>query len=246
MDLKILRKIGLSEGEIKVYSALLDYGMSPMNKIHEKTGIERRNIYDILNKLIEKGLISYEEENKRRSFKISHPNKIVGYLEEKKKELNNIQSEIKEKIPAIIDKFNSKKSKIRSEVYRGVEGIKAVWEDMLNYKESYFIGGGLYIAMKLPFFWEQYKIRIKKEKIKWYNLGRAELRGSDLIKEEFMETRFLPKEFSVNPAVIFIYGPKVAQVLWGDDLFAFVTESEEIAENYKKYHKYLWENVAKD
>ena len=53
MTLEILRKIGLSEGEIKVYNALLDLGTSSLNQIHEKTGIERRNIYDILNKLIE-------------------------------------------------------------------------------------------------------------------------------------------------------------------------------------------------
>ena len=56
MQLELLRKIGLSEGEVKIYTALLDLGLSPINKIHERTGIERRNIYDILNKLIERGL----------------------------------------------------------------------------------------------------------------------------------------------------------------------------------------------
>ena len=60
----ILRNIGLSEGEITIYSALLDLGKAPVNKIHEKVGIERRNIYDILNKLIERGLVSYINENK--------------------------------------------------------------------------------------------------------------------------------------------------------------------------------------
>jgi len=60
MNLEILRKIGLSEGEIKIYSALVDEGLSSINKIHEKTGIERRNIYDILNKLIEMYQLSYE------------------------------------------------------------------------------------------------------------------------------------------------------------------------------------------
>ena len=59
MELEYLRKIGLTSGEIKVYSAVLEIGASSLNKIHEKTGIERRNIYDILNKLIEKGLVSY-------------------------------------------------------------------------------------------------------------------------------------------------------------------------------------------
>ncbi len=42
-----------------------------------------------------------------------------------------------------------------------------------------------------------------------------------------------------------IYGNKVVNIMWGDELFAFMTESKEIADNYKKYHKYLWDKIAK-
>ena len=93
-----LRKIGLSEGEIKVYTKLLDHGLSPMNKIHEMTGIERRNIYDILNKLIERGLVTYILENKKRFFQVSSPNKIIGYVEEKKQVLDSISEDIEKEI----------------------------------------------------------------------------------------------------------------------------------------------------
>ena len=65
MNLEILKRAGLSDGEIKVYEAILSIGTAPINKIHEKTGIERRNIYDIVNKLIKKGLINYTDENKK-------------------------------------------------------------------------------------------------------------------------------------------------------------------------------------
>ena len=126
MELSILRKIGISEGEIKVYSALLDLGKSPINKIHEKTGIERRNIYDILNKLIERGLATYVNENKKRFFQISHPSKIIGYIEEKKNQLEKTEEEVKKDIPLIMEKFNIKKDSINAEIYRGYEGIKAV------------------------------------------------------------------------------------------------------------------------
>ena len=62
MNLDNLKELGLSSGQIQVYAAVLDLGISTLNKIQEKTGIERRNIYDILNKLIEAGLISYTVE----------------------------------------------------------------------------------------------------------------------------------------------------------------------------------------
>ena len=245
MALEILRKIGLSDGEIKVYSALVDLGASPLSKIHEKTGTERRNIYDILNKLIERGLVTYIEENKRRLFQISHPNKIIGYIEEKKHELDKTKEEIEKEMPSIIEQFKFKKPEINAEIYRGTEGVKAVWEDMLNYKEIYWIGSGRYVPKKLPHFFANWNKRRIKLKVKWFNLFRAEM-----IKEAkpmpLEHVRFLPKEFSVNPSVVCIYGNKTVNFLLGEDFFAFVIENKEIAENYKKYHKYLWDNVAKE
>ena len=245
MALEILRKIGLSDGEIKVYSALLDLGMSPINKIHEKTGIERRNIYDILNKLIEKGLATYVTENKRRVFQISHPNKIIGYLEEKKYELEKMEKEVEDEIPVMIKKFDAIKTEVNAEIYRGVEGVKAVWEDMLNYKEIYWIGSGIYIPKKHPIFFANWNKRRIKLKIKIFNILRHELKKE--VKPFQLEYyRFLPREFSGNPTVIGVYGNKTVNFLLGEDFFAFVMESKELAENYKRYHKYLWDNVAKD
>ena len=105
MALEILRKIGLSDGEIKVYSALLDLGPASVNSVHERTGIERRNIYDILNKLIERGLVSYMTENKRRTFQASHPSKIINYIEERKSELDNVKKDIETDISPLIKIF---------------------------------------------------------------------------------------------------------------------------------------------
>lgn len=245
MILEILNKIGLSDGEVKVYSSLLDLGTSTLNNIHEKTAIERRNIYDILNKLIEKGFVSYTIEKGRRTYQITHPNKILSYIEQKQYNLTQIKKEILKEIPLIIKKFEITKPEIKAEVYRGKEGIKSVFEDMLNYKQNYFIGGGWYVVRELPYFWPHYNKRRIKLGIKWYNLVRYEFRKEKKPEERFVQIKFLPKEFSGSPNVVFIYGDKVTNVLWSDQFFAFMIQSKEIAENYKQYHKYLWDNIAK-
>ena len=61
----------------------------------------------------------------------------------------------------------------------------------------------------------------------------------------FEQIRFLPQAFSRNPVVIAIYGNKVVHFLYSPDYFAFLIESKDIAENYRQYHKYLWEKIAK-
>jgi sugar-specific transcriptional regulator TrmB len=246
MGLEFLRKIGLSPGEIKIYSMLLDDGTSPLSKIHEKTGIERRNIYDILNKLIEKGLVSYIFENKKRYFSISHPSNIIAYLEQKEGEIEKTKEDVQKELPAILEKFKFAKSESSSEIFRGAEGVKAVWEDTLNYKEMYWIGAGRYVPKKYPQWFSNWNRRRISLKVKWHNLLRDELKKEVKVAMQYEEVKFLPKEFSGNQAVIGVYGNKVANFLLGEELFVFVIENKELAENYIRYHKYLWDNVAKN
>jgi len=245
MVVEILRKIGLCEGEIKVYSSLLGLGSAPMNRIHERTGIERRNIYDILNKLIERGLVTYVSENKKRYFKIAHPTNLVGYIEQKEHDLETLKAEMKQQIPSLTKQFEFVKPAINAEIFRGAEGVKAVWEDMLNYDSICWIGSGRYIPKWYPHFFASWDKRRINLKIKMFNLMRHELRKEIKASYKLEYIRFLPPEFSGAPTVIGIYGNKVVNFILSKEFFAFVIESKELADNYKNYHKYLWNNVAK-
>jgi sugar-specific transcriptional regulator TrmB len=245
MNLEILRKVGLSEGEIKVYDALLEIGITSINKIHQRVGIDRRNIYDILNKLIERGLVSYSMEDKKKVYKISNPEKILSYIEEKKSGLDEIKTEISKIIPAMQDIFNLKKQELAVEIFKGSEGLKAVWDDLLNYDAIYWIGSGMYVPDKFPAYWKEWNQRRIKKKVGSYHLFRHEKRN-EVDKKLFPTSKFLPAEFSGYPTATVIYGSKVAQMLLGKNINTVVIENKELAENYKKYHQYLWDKVAKE
>ena len=245
MDLDILRKIGLSEGEIKIYDALLEIGVTSINKIHKRVGIDRRNIYDILNKLMERGLVSYIEENGKRVFKISNPDKILSYIEEKKSNLDEVKNEVTKIIPAMQDIFHSTRTEMFAEIFKEAEGLKAVWDDLLNYDSIYWIGSGLYIPNRFPAYWKEWNQRRIQKKVKSYHLFRYEKR-KEVDKKLFPTSKFLPPEFSGNPTATVIYGDKVAQMLLGENISVFVIESKELAQNYKKYHQFLWNKVAKE
>ena len=108
VNLENLKELGLSEGQISVYSAVLELGISTINKIQEKTGIERRNIYDILNKLIEKGLISYTLEKGKRTYQCTHPNKI---REEIKQTLEEYPITTVKEIVEIVDSIEDRRTR---------------------------------------------------------------------------------------------------------------------------------------
>ena len=238
MVFKELKVLGLSKGEVMVYSAILNSGISSINEVHERTGLERRAIYDIINKLIKKGMVTYNIEKGKRRFQCSPLKKLLEELNLKKQEILNFEKIM----PSIEEIYTSIRPKINSEVFRGADGIKAVWEDMLNYKEVFWIGSGRYVPKKFPHWFQRWNNRRIKLKVKWRNLLRYELKQEvKAMPYEFV--KFLPEEFSGNPTVIGIYGNKVVNFLYGEQFFAFSIENKELADNYRRYHKYLWDNV---
>jgi HTH-type transcriptional regulator, sugar sensing transcriptional regulator len=245
MELKNLKELGLSDGQISVYSAVLDLGITGLNKIQEKTGIERRNIYDILNKLIEKGLVSYTVEKGKKTFQCTHPNKL---LEEIKKKEDSLK-DLKQQIPQIKDLFDISKPDIRAEVFRGSEAMKALLNEALEYKASHWIGGnsGVYNT-PLKHWWETWMKRRVEKKHVMYDLadyGKVlkdfKIEEIEKNKKNLYKYHQLPEHFS-SPMVIIIFGNKVAQVLWTKKPFAFVLESEEIKDSFMKYFNYFWKD----
>src|SRR3989338_4257999 len=98
MNTSVLKKIGLTDTEIKIYVELLSIGATSAGKIVEETGIYRKNLYDALNKLIEKGLVTYVIENKIKFFQPKNPESLINYLEEKKAQIDERKKEIQKSI----------------------------------------------------------------------------------------------------------------------------------------------------
>jgi len=242
MELSELKELGLSEGQVAVYSALLELGASTLNKIHEKTGIDRRNIYDILNKLIEKGFIAYNIEKGKRSYYCTHPNNILEEIKNKEESLAALQK----KIPQIKNLFLLKKPQINAEIYRGNDAMKSLLDEMLEYDACYWLGGNSGVEKKYPIWFNHWMEKRAQLKITMYDLVSfgthlENYSPNDLAKHKKFYYKYcsLPEGF-YTPMVIIIFGNKVAQILWNKQPFAIVIESEEIKNSFMKYFKYFW------
>ncbi len=248
MSIEDLKELNFTDGQIKVYSAILGLGISTINKVQEKTGIERRNIYDILNKLIEKGFVSYTVEKGKRTYQCTHPNKIKEEISQKQEGLNRLKREI----PTLTALFTLSKPQIRAEVFRGDEAIKALLDEALEYKESHWIGGNSSIEKTnlKTWFGHWMQRRVEKKHMMYdlvdYGTFLEGLLPNDIKKhkKEYYQYWQLPKELT-SPMVIIIFGNKVAQVLYKkEQSFAFVLESKEIKESFMKYFYYFWKEPS--
>src|SRR3990167_3843026 len=85
-----LQELGLSINESKVYEALLSLGSSSIEQMAIKSKVHRRNIYDVLSKLLEKGLISEMFVHNRKEYRAIHPSRLLDLILEKENKLQKI------------------------------------------------------------------------------------------------------------------------------------------------------------
>lgn len=233
MDKKILERAGLSKGEIEVYLTLLKLGSSLVSKIAQETGLHRTNIYDTLEKLREKGLVSYVIKENRKYYSASDPEKLLDYIKEREKEIETI-------LPELQNYMTFPRSESIVEVYKGKEGIKSVLKDILKEKKDYVVlEEEGYIQKVLPHFYPQFNKQMNKSKIKVKILTK-DIKKID--KRSLMELRSLPKFFSF-PSATAIYGNKVAILVWDEPYHAILIKSKQVADSYRHFFEALWKQA---
>jgi len=229
-----LREIGLSKNEMKIYLALLELGPSQMGNVCGKTKIHRRNVYDSIEMLKEKGFVSSTLINNRNVFEAVNPKRIVDILDEKKVNIENI-------LPKLLERQNKKKSLVK--VYTGQAGRKIIFEDKLNYKEVQYVLGAHEPSLKSSIFIENYHKRRIKNKIhlKMVFINSDFEAAKKFCKYKFIEARILPNNFS-SPIAINIYGEKIAILLGSGTIepISILIEDKGLSDDFKTYFNILW------
>lgn len=244
VEQKLLRKIGLTDNEISVYLALLKVGESLASKVAEEINLNRTHCYDVLESLAEKGLISYIIKANKKHFRAASPNKILDYLAEKEHLLEKQKKEIQKLLPDLLALKKPLKEETKAEIFKGPEGIKTIYSDILRTaKEYYVLGATGQIAEFLQYYFPAHETQRVKKKIKLKLLFNVSLKGTKITRRKFAEIRFLPEKFS-SPIPTTIYNNKVVILIWTEPL-AIVIKNKEVADTYKSYFKLLWEIARK-
>ncbi|MBS3081081.1 helix-turn-helix domain-containing protein [Candidatus Pacearchaeota archaeon] len=251
MELNQLREIGFSQGEVSVYEALLELGKSKTGEISKRSGVHNSKVYPILERLIQKGLVSYIIRNNIRYYQITDPHKLISYIHIKKERLSEQEDEIRKIIPRIIEKQKLFEDKPSAEVYEGKEGVNTIFEITLEeWKkgEDYFVlaPGTEYLKSSElnDFFFKHHLKRIEKGiKVKLIALKSQR----DFFKKYYETQRNYDIRYTdfVLPASINITKNRVITTLWTPIPTAFAINSLAVAGKYKNFFKEIWK-VAKN
>lgn len=230
-----IKKAGLTENEARVYESLLEIGTISAGALSKKTGLHRRVVYDVTDRLIKKGLVGYIVENGTKIFSASNPKRFLEIIEEEKGQIVNA-------LPEMMQIFNSVKEKKKeyTQFFKGKEGLKSIFEDQLADGEEILIIGASGIAYEgLQFYFHWFDKKRVVAKIKTKIMFNKEVEGKHP-KIPLSEIRYLPEKYS-SPVAVNIYGDKVAIILWNkENPFAILIKQKEIADGYRKHFEMMW------
>lgn len=239
MNATVLMSAGLTQKEAEVYLALLELGSVSASGIIRRTGLHRAVVYDLLNRLIEKGLASYVMKGKKKFFESTNPNRLMDIIKEKEDSIRTVLPQLLE-----LSKFSEH---LDVKIFKGTEGIKAVYEQMLDEKPGiwYSMGSSGETFKLLPAYLDEFHERRIKLKIHAKGLllqtADAKKRGFLLSRKPLTEIRYLPKTF-VTPTISNIYNNKVTfYAVTGNKVpFIILIENEHVAHSFQEYFEWAW------
>ena len=246
--MEILKKIGLTENEIKIYLELLKSGSSTAYEISKRINIYRVHVYDKLEQLINKGLVTYIYKSSKKHFQATNPSKIKDHLEEKKKEIENQEKDVDKILPELNNMLKIKKEDTYVEIFKGIEGLKYFLKDIIKTEKEVLITGidDKKYQDNLPLFMKQYFRDLKLKKIK-ERIITENKKNIFLFDKKLAPTtnyRYL-KNNEFNPTNTFIYGNKVVLVTWGNPVTSVMIKNDLIAKTYKSHFEHLWKIASK-
>jgi len=242
MLLKTLQKIGLNEKEARIYLAALELGETTLQRIATKSIVSRTTVYDVLETLKARGLISSIKKNKKYYYYAETPDSLQDDLEEK-------QSLLQKAMPQLLSLANLIDRKPKIKFYEGLEGIKEVYMDSLHYLEKEmlsWVAEEAFYKFDKDFLLNHYHVKRIKNKMWLREIASDDFLTRAYQKEETVnlrKTKILsavdfPLDVSIN-----LYGKNKIGIMSFEEEIGLIIESEKIYITLKSLFEFMWGKI---
>lgn len=207
-----------------------------------------RNVYDSLNKLIEKGLASETFVKGEKLFKAIDPERLKERIKEQESALDTV-------LPDMKKLYKSVEPDAEAYFFRGVEGFKNYLQLILEQKQTvYFIGAkAFWLDPRLQHYLRHFDEERKIRGIKFMHLfdHGVKKQKPEILKLVGKPYKFLPKKYSSATAVdifgdyvVTFVGVKPGELY--EEPLQFVLKSKLLAEGYRKFFQCMWDHCHEE
>lgn len=245
MDINVLKKLNLSEKEVKIYLALLEHGATSVRKLAELTKLNRGTVYDALKGLQNIGLVSFYHADTKQRFVAESPEQLVKVISHRENDLKEIKNALKELVPELKSLQDKKGDKPVTKFYESKAGIRFILGDVLESMrkkddKEYFVYSAASVRDDVYQAYPDFnKKRIKnKIEVKTISLSKGG-KTYGLDERKWLET------VQESPTYILIYAGKCAFISRdsANNPVGIIIENKMIYETERMIFMKLWEAI---
>lgn len=235
-----LKEFGLTDNEIEIYLSLLKLGTVSPNIIAEKTGFSRSYVYDALERMMGKEMVSSVLKNNKKNYAATDPKRLDELAKQRLERIQKI-------IPELEGLREISKEEVKVELHRGAYVYKILLKDIVatlkKNDEVLIFGIDDDALIKLDKYYlthlKQYFAKLQRMNIKEKVIVK---KSAKTIKNaKTTKYKFLPIK-TIGSTAFEVYGNKVAIFLWGVPHHLILIENKEVADSYRNQFKILWDN----
>lgn len=235
MNTKILEDLGLTKSEIKVYIALLEIGPHTAGEILKKANIQNSVLHFSINKLLEKGLVTYIKKSNTRIYSAVDPKNLLEYIEDKKEQLK-----------VVIKKIERKKKESaqthQAEVFEGIRGIQTALYELIKETKpkDHFLFFSANIQEKnedIQKFYARFDAKRKQKKLQVLGIAPKKLRQY-YKKRTNLHVKYV--NFPI-PENMGLCSNKMVIITWEQEPKAILITSKGIVQKQRDFFMQVWE-----
>jgi|GEM_PF-3959071 len=126
-----LQSMGLTRNEAKIYVAILNKGSVKVSAILKDADIATGKVYDVLEGMRRKGLISIVIRNNVKMITACPPSRILDLLDRRGSELEDARTRAKSLMPSLTMMYSSQAQDYEFEVFTGNDGLRVATRKLL-------------------------------------------------------------------------------------------------------------------
>jgi HTH-type transcriptional regulator, sugar sensing transcriptional regulator len=237
-----LISIGLTSGEARVFLTLLKLGSAKVGQIVRDSNVSYSKVYDVLDRLSSKGLVSHIILGNVKYFNAVEPYRLEEYIKNKEQEVHKQLETANKVIPELAKIADKNRQNDMAEIFIGDRGIKTAYEILLRDATSkdilyYFYPFEGYHPIASPFYSRLYLFQ-KQKKVQQRGIATLDFKRSKHYAEIAKGVKMKFVNFPL-PATMDIFKDKLLIISW-ENVTGILISSKEIAGHFRNYFDSIW------
>jgi len=242
--IEVLKELGLSENESKVYFSNLSLGSTTIQKIAQAAELKRTTTYSIIDSLKQKGLINIELRGFKKLFVAENPEKLSSVLESRKNKFQKL-------LPEFAALYNLKGGESFIKYYEGLESVKGIYESLIRDirpHEDYMVMANQdqWIALDETYF-RDFLDRRSKLPINLRMMFQDTEQGKkwkDTNNHQNTRIKMLPSQTTLSTNLV-ITPQRVLVHQLVPPIFGIVIENKSIINMHREMYEIIWNSIQK-